>query len=417
MDSTYFGTWCFALALIHTFLAPSLSKWEHCVPVGPLRRAFHMAAEAELIIGFYALLYIIGLGSTNSYEEAVRYLSTRPFAEPIFVIIILVIAAQPPVLNTVHKLIELNAKIIPIPPRIALYCATLIVGPLLGSLVTEPAAMTVTALILVDDFFKKGVSPTFRYATLGLLLVNISIGGTLTPYAAPPVLMVASSWGWDLSFMMQHFGYKAILACIIATAGVAWFLRKELQQIPPSKKHKQNAIPLWVILVHLFFVALCVRYGHHIILSVGIFILFLGFVSITKTHQPPLKLKQGVMVGVFLAGLVILGEPQQWWLVPLLSGELSPSMLYWGSVVLTAFTDNAALTYLGTLVPHLADASRYALVAGSVVGGGLTVIANAPNPVAFGLLTPSFGSQGIRPLKLLFAALFPTAVAAACFLM
>jgi Na+/H+ antiporter NhaD/arsenite permease-like protein len=79
-------------------------------------------------------------------------------------------------------------------------------------------------------------------------------------------------------------------------------------------------------------------------------------------------------------------------------------------------TDNAALTYLGTLVPDLTPGARYALVAGAVAGGGLTVIANAPNPAGYGLLRDSFGEDGISPLNLFLSALPFTLLAAAAFL-
>ncbi len=49
-------------------------------------------------------------------------------------------------------------------------------------------------------------------------------------------------------------------------------------------------------------------------------------------------------------------------------------------VVLTAITDNAALTYPGSLIDSMSVEAKYMLVAGAVTGGGLTVIANAPNP-------------------------------------
>jgi hypothetical protein len=58
--------------------------------------------------------------------------------------------------------------------------------------------------------------------------------------------------------------------------------------------------------------------------------------------------------------------------------------MYFGATALTAITDNAALTYLGSLVEGVSDQLKYALVAGAVSGGGLTVIANAPNPAGAG---------------------------------
>ena len=80
--------------------------------------------------------------------------------------------------------------------------------PLLGSFITEPAAMTLAALMLRDRYYARGLSRRLMYATLGVLFVNVSIGGTLTPYAAPPVLMVAATCGWDLPFMLSTFGWK-----------------------------------------------------------------------------------------------------------------------------------------------------------------------------------------------------------------
>ena len=116
-----------------------------------------------------------------------------------------------------------------------------------------------------------------------------------------------------------------------------------------------------------------------------------------------------------VVGLVVLGGMQQWWLKPLLL-EMSPTAVYWGATALTALTDNAALTYLGSLVPGLSPAFQYMLVAGAVTGGGLTIIANAPNPAGASILKDRFDGGAISPLGLLLAALPPTAVAAAAFL-
>ncbi len=120
------------------------------------------------------------------------------------------------------------------------------------------------------------------------------------------------------------------------------------------------------------------------------------------------------MVAFFLAGLVVIGGMQKWWLQPALS-SLSPTVLYYGSTALTAITDNAALTYLGSLVDGTAADFKFALVAGAVTGGGLTVIANAPNPAGFALLRDSFEDGAISALWLFVAALPPTLVAIAAF--
>jgi Na+/H+ antiporter NhaD/arsenite permease-like protein len=166
--------------------------------------------------------------------------------------------------------------------------------------------------------------------------------------------------------------------------------------------------------LHLVFLLGVVIAAHHAVVFLGLFLFFLGLVSVTKEYQSELKIKEALLVGFFLAGLVVLGGPQRWWLEPIIS-NLSVLPLYFGTMSLTAVTDNAALTYLGSLVEGLSDSAKYALVAGSVIGGGLTVIANAPNPAGYGILNKYFGPEGISPLKLFLGALPPTIVAAVIF--
>jgi len=120
------------------------------------------------------------------------------------------------------------------------------------------------------------------------------------------------------------------------------------------------------------------------------------------------------MVALFLAGLVVLGGQQKWWLQAALSG-LDDTALFYGAAALTAITDNAALTYLGSMVDGVSEEFKYALVAGAVAGGGLTVIANAPNPAGFAILKNSFEEKSINPIWLFLAALPPTIVAILCF--
>jgi Na+/H+ antiporter NhaD/arsenite permease-like protein len=275
--------------------------------------------------------------------------------------------------------------------------------------------MTLLAIMLKRRYFDRGISTKLAYATLGLLFVNISIGGTLTHFAAPPVLMVAGKWNWDTSFMITHFGWRAALACVTSTAIVAWFFRKEILSVEVQRENNAP-IPVWLTLMHVFFLGAVVGFAHHPDVFFGVFMMFLGLVTATKEYQDDLKLKEGLLVGFFLAGLVTLGSLQSWWLKPLLSG-LDGASLYFGATALTAVTDNAALTYLGTLVEGISPELKYALVAGAVSGGGLTVIANAPNPAGAGILQGSsaFKGEGISPIGLLAGALFPTAVAITCF--
>jgi Na+/H+ antiporter NhaD/arsenite permease-like protein len=147
----------------------------------------------------------------------------------------------------------------------------------------------------------------------------------------------------------------------------------------------------------------------------AVFLFFLGFTEAYKRYQTRLMLREGLLVAFFLGGLVVLGGQQKWWLQPLLV-DMSPTALYFGATLLTAITDNAALTYLGSLVDGVTEAFKYSMVAGAVTGGGLTVIANAPNPAGFAILKNSFEDGTISAGGLAAAAVLPTLVAAAAFM-
>lgn len=410
------ATVCFALAILHTFLVKRLQHIGHRYPPGSAgENLFHLLGEVEVVFGLWAGFYILILTLNDGIAGTIQYLESRDFNEPAFVFVIMTVCSTRPILELAGHFIEFSSRAIPLNKPVAFYFAALTIGPLLGSFITEPAAMTVTALILLERFYKRGISEKLMYATIGLLFVNISIGGTLTPYAAPPVLMVASKWGWGLEFMLTNFGWKGLLASTISTALVTYRFRKELAGVKwDAEANKGLRIPAWVSLAHLAILILIVASAHYMVLFIGLFLFFLGLVTVTKEYQHYLKLREGLLVAFFLGGLVIIGGPQRWWLEPILT-QLSALPLYLGSMGLTAITDNAALTYLGSQVPSLNEFSKYALVAGSVVGGGLTVIANAPNPAGYGILNFSFGEDGISPLSLFLSALPPTAVAALIF--
>ena len=81
--------------------------------------------------------------------------------------------------------------------------------------------MTLLAIVLKRRYFDQGVSPRLAYATLGLLFVNVSIGGTLTHFAAPPVLMVAKNGsGTRRSCSSTSVGERDQFG--VSTALVAW---------------------------------------------------------------------------------------------------------------------------------------------------------------------------------------------------
>jgi hypothetical protein len=148
--------------------------------------------------------------------------------------------------------------------------------------------------------------------------------------------------------------------------------------------------------------------AHHPVLFIPGMLFFLGFAAVTTDYQNTIDLKAPLLVGFFLSGLVTHGGVQGWWLEPVLSG-LTEIPLLTISTLLTAFNDNAAITYLSTLVPGFDKELQYAVVAGAVTGGGLTVIANAPNPAGQMLLKKHF-AHGVSPLGLLSAAAVPTVV-------
>lgn len=410
------ATVIFAVAILHTFLVSKFAHIAHKYPHGSFgEHFFHFMAEVEAVFGMWAFVFLVILMGHEGFSAPVHYLESLNFTEPAFVFVIMAMAGTRPVIKLAEKIIVMISKLIPLPRKMAFYVTALTMGPLLGSFITEPAAMTVTAIILLNNFYSREMSAKLKYATIGLLFVNVSIGGTLTHFAAPPVLMVAGKWGWGMSHMLLTFGYKAAISCLISSIAVAFFFKSELSgdfQLAAEKGSKK--LPSWwVTLTHIVFLAVVVLTAHHMVVFLGLFLFFLGFTICTQDVQDEVQVKSSLMVGFFLAGLIVLGNEQKWWLQPLIS-SLSDQVLYFGATALTGITDNAALTYLGSLV-ELTESAKYFLVAGAVTGGGLTVIANAPNPAGYGILKDSFGADGISPLGLLKGALFPTAIAILCF--
>ncbi len=403
----------FALALAHTFAAKRFERLSHRFP----RHSglFHLLGEVEVVFGLWAIVLVCCMALLAGGPAALAYAESRNYTEPLFVFVVMVIAASRPVLWAVSALTHGLAQRAPISTPVARVWLGLAAVPLLGSAVTEPAAMTIAALMLAPLVFRPEVPAMPKYLALGVLFVNVSIGGTLTAYAAPPVLMVATTWQWDSAFMFQHFGWKAALAVCCNATIATLALRAHLggaqddgESLPP--------VPLPVVAVHIALLAGVVLFAHHPVIFLGIFLMFMGYTQAYARHQSPLILKEALLVAFFLAGLVVLGGMQQWWLQPIVAG-LEPLALFAGALGLTAVTDNAALTYLGSLIQGLPAESRYMLVAGAVAGGGLTVIANAPNPAGLALLKRGFSDETVSAGGLLLGAALPTAIAAAAFLL
>jgi hypothetical protein len=414
IDINVIAAFIFALALIHTFAAKTIER------IGDRSEKhaglFHLLGEIEVVFGIWAMVLLIVMAFMLGGQEAIAYAESRHYTEPLFVFVIMVIAASRPILEFVRRLVFALAATLPANPALAKVWLCLALVPLFGSLITEPAAMTLAALLLAPMVFRFGIPEWLKYGALGVLFVNISIGGTLTSFAAPPVLMVAAKWGWDNAFMAATFGWRSALAVLINATAISWMLRKHLKEsVPLPAAENDRKVPLTVSFIHLLFLAGVVAFAHHPVIFMGLFLFFLGYTAAYAQYQSPLLLKEGLLVGFFLAGLVVLGGMQQWWLQPIVS-SMEPTTLFFGATALTAITDNAALTYLGSLIEGISDEAKYMLVAGAVAGGGLTVIANAPNPAGVALLREGFNDGTIGIGGLLAGAILPTLVAVAFFL-
>jgi Na+/H+ antiporter NhaD/arsenite permease-like protein len=426
------ATLLFLAAILHTLYAPYLLRWAAAyTPHAPTRRQkppfrlrlLHFLGETEIIFGLWviplclAMTFFFGKGAVGRYlGHGVDY------TEALFMVVIMSIAGTRPILRLVETCLQNCARLGHESPA-AWWFTLLGIAPLLGSFFTEPAAMTVIAILLAKRFYMLNPSPRFAYATLGLLFVNVSVGGTLTPIAAPPILMVASRWQWNWSHVFFNLGLKAIMGIAISTIVYGCFFRKEfhslqqkfLSQAIDPHREAEKPIPYWITGIHLVFLIGTIAILHRPLFFIGGFLLFLVFVHKTTAHQDPLALRQPLLIGCFLAGLVVHGGLQQWWIAPVL-GKLGETALFMCSAMLTAFNDNAAITYLASLVPEFMNNAslQNAVVAGAVTGGGLTIIANAPNPAGAAILSKFF-PNGISPLKLLLSALCPTLFLIFCF--
>ena len=432
------ATAIFFLAIVHTFAASWFTQAAHGMqrrhaaraqaegrPVAPNVPAelLRFMGEVEVVFGLWAVVLLVAIGWWKDWDVAKGYVNgTVNFTEPLFVVVIMALAATRPILTLAERVLRIVALAGRGTPA-AWWATILTAGALLGSFVTEPAAMTICALLLARQVYALEPSSRLKYATLGLLFVNVSIGGTLTHFAAPPVLMVARPWGWDTAFMLEHFGWRAVLSIVVSTAIYGIVFRRELAALGaraaaralqgPDEEAHAMGVPAWIILVNVLFMIWTVAMSHYPALFIGGFLFFLGFASTTAPYQGAVELKAPLLVGFFLGGLVIHGGLQAWWIAPLLA-SLKEEALFLAATVLTAFNDNALITYLATLVPNLSDGMKAAVMEGAVTGGGLTIIANAPNPAGRALLSRFF-DDAVSPLWLFAGALLPTVVAAIAF--
>lgn len=412
----------FACAVCHTLCAPKLHAWldkreamlgKRTVPLHFL----YFLSQVEVIFAFWVIPLFLAICFFYDWSVALEYLNTRDYTEPMFVVVILSLTATRPIVRLAEKMITRCAKAFG-GSLSAWWLVLLTLGPLMGSLITEAGAMMICALLLSRTFYRHRPSTQLAYATLALLFVNISVGGVLTDFASPAVLVLAHTWNWTSLDMLTDFGWKAALG-ILASNFLYWFyFRKELAalnvQHKEAKEDKDDVpIPFWITLIHILFIVWIVAVSYYTAVFVASFLFFIAFHQATHGHQYPIRLAHPLLVGLFLAGLVIHGGLQGWWVVGMLDG-LDPLPVMGVAMSMTAFNDNTAISYLATLIPNWGEIYEYAIFTGVIAGGGLTVIANAPNPAGYSILKHHFAS-GIRPLKLFLAALIPTLILYAIF--
>jgi hypothetical protein len=440
------ATIIFFAAIVHTFLAARFRKLAHQyqrsyeaiedlphATEGPLdlgrrhdklifrAQLFYFMGEVEAVFGIWLIPLFVAIITFHGWSTMVDYVGNVNVADPIFVVVIMAMASSLPIIRFTEVVIAKVSAIGKGTPA-SWWLAILTLGPLLGSFITGPAAMTICALLLRHRFYSLKPSEGLKYATLGLLFVNISVGGVLTHFGSPPVVIVASVWNWDLVHMLTHFGWKAVVGIILSNLLYLTVFRKEFAKLAanvPDEEEDQKGyrpIPWRITAIHILFLCWTVANARYPVLVILGLLFFLAFVSATRLNQHAIALRSPLLVGFFLAALVIHGGCQQWWIGPVL-GSLSKWPLMLGATILTAFNDNAAITYLASLVPGFSDALKYVVMAGAVTGGGLTVIANSPNPAGQSILASRFGEAGILPLYLFLGALVATLIDGAAFIL
>ncbi len=437
------ATLIFSCAIIHTFLTATFTKlarrYEHEFDTLESReldseigktiarrrdklqfraQLFSFLGEVEAVFGVWLIPLFLAIIVMKGWPALVTYSASISPAEPIFVVAIMAMASSRPILTIAERGLAAVAGLGGYGPA-AWWITILSLGPLLGSFITEPGAMTICALLLRNRIYSLGPSKELRYATLGLLFVGVSVGGTLSHFAAPPVVMVASVWSWDFPHMLTNFGWKAAFGTFLATAVYFSVFRRELFSLAPkpfSSVYGKRPIPKRIMIIHVLFMGWTVATAHYPTLVIISFLFYLAFVQATSRHQENSSVRGPLLVGFFLIALIFHGTCQQWWLAPVL-GRLSEWPLMISATILTGFNDNAAITYLASLVPNFSAELKYAVMAGAVTGGGLTVIANAPNPVGQAILGKEFGEGGVSPLGLFLAAIVPTVIVGACFML
>lgn len=418
MSIEVISTVILAVALVHSFMTPVFAKISKKFPEGSSSEAFfHLLAEVEVVFGFWSAIFLSLWAVLEGPAVVINYQQSLNMTEPLFVFCIMILASTRPIVTVARQflmlIVNVLKRLVPVDQKIIQVFVLLSFGPLLGSFITEPAAITILALLLYRMLDK--ADETLLYGILALLFVNISIGGGLTHFAAPPILIVAQKFGWGLKDVFINLGEAVICGVFTNALLFCLIFKKKIKEQISSLEAEHYPMPVWVTVSHLLFMLLIVMTSHYQNVFMSLFLAFIGLTTVTKKYQDGLKFREAFLVGFFLAGLIVFGSMQKWWLTPILE-VITNKTLFFSAVGLTAITDNAALTYLGSQVESLSETSKWALVSGAITGGGLTILANAPNPAGFSILASRFPNASLNALKLLIAAIIPTTVAITYFL-
>lgn len=421
----------FLAAIAHTLLAHHFTSLANKIAhkynkkskkkISVLAEILYFLGEIEVVFALWVIPLVIVITLFLGWPNTVEYLNSRIYIEPFFIVVVMSIASTRPVVKIASQGVHLIGKFFGDSPS-SWWLAILTLGPIFGSIITEVAAMTIAALLLREKIYFYNPTKRLAYGTMGLMFTNFSVGGVLTNFAAPPALTLSRCWSWDVGDFFSQFGWRVLLG--IAIVNCLYFLVMKKDFIKLKKRiaspdrssgfdEKEGAIPVWITLVHLFFLGWTITMANYLPIFLGSYLIFLGFHQATRDYQNSLNLKRPLMVGLFLAGLVIHSGFQGWWIERIL-GDLGYGAMMLTGTVLTAFNENTTVAHLACLVGELSPKVQYALVSGLVAGGGLTIMAHAPNPAGQALLRPFF-KKGISSWNVFLAALIPTLIFLALF--
>ena len=411
-----FSTLIFALSIVHVFFTPTIFKAALALQKKQKHHEWQVTietllllSEIELVFGLWLIPLFGGYALFYSWSESLGYLTSRDYTEALYMVVIVLIVSASPLITFGEKVLEKIARLGKDSPT-SWWWVILCLGPLSSMLLKEPGAMALLAVLLGRKFYHFRPSNAFKYVTLALLFLNVALSGLLSSFSSRSLYLLTSKRELSTYYMLRTFGWKALLGILLITSVAYLVFRKEFRKfpgrVPALERGERKKVPLWVTLGHLLFAASVAYVGNQGPLLVLLGLCFLGFYKITAIYQHTHVIKQAFFVGFFFAALLILGELQGWWI-----REIFPHLEALGTevatLILSAFIDNAVVIYLVPDIFSLTDPRFYAAVVGSIAAGGLTVIANVPNPIGYTLLSPYF-KRKISGIGLFTAALIPT---------